>query len=391
MSFPVSSTMPSRTRTFTRRFVPIGTPSPDFQGPHSLEYLNSQSNWVVYPGTKRPNLTVQNPHLQTHAFVEKAWVTPGYFQTSSLNAFHCAYATTNPFYFVYPSQENEALARFNGKVRKGSASLGVTMASWRQSREMITSRCKTAADVLSDAYKDLSRSPARRKRLARSEREPLANEVLEGEFGWKPLIQDIRAALTTVCQDGIPPQWVVGRAKRKIYERAYDANALIWTTYQGESLVTVAASVSISNPNLWLLNRMGLINPFVVLWDLIPWSFLVNMFVNVNQMISSVTDEVGLTIGNRSTTYSCDLTREQQRYGPPGFSTTWPPTQGSSLAGKLVSESRVRFNNRSRTVGSFPQPQWQVKVPELNWELAAIASSLLLQKVQRLNNLVKGF
>jgi hypothetical protein len=375
--------MPSKYRQFERLFVPSGTPAGD-TGVFRKEYYLNSSNWEYYPGTKRPDLRKQNPHDFASNFVEDAWVTPGYFFGEEV-AFHPTYALGSQVVFYWPSQVNEALARFNGRVRKGSASMGVTLASWKQSRDMIVKRSKDAGRALDGAYKSLKNSPSRRRQLRRS-REPLANEVLEVEFGWKPLAQDFRAALTTVCQDGIPPQYVRGVAQRDGLLWSYQGSDVL-ETRTGSSRVTVAASVSISNPNLWLLNRLGLINPITVIWDLVPWSFLVNMFVNVNQMVSSITDEVGLDITDKSTTYSSNQILESFRYGPGNFI----DLHGRSLRGLLVGQSRVKERGRFREVGSFPAPSWVVKVPDLNWELAVIATSLLLQKAQRLNNLIKGF
>lgn len=377
--------MPTKYRQFQRKFVPQGTPANQLSRDFILENYLSDSRWVVYPGTKRPDLTVQNAFELNRGFVQRAWVTPGIF-LSSENAFHSTYAETAPVFFITAEQENQAIARFNGKLRKGSASLGVTLASWRQSRDMIVKRSHDVIDVLDDAYKDLKGSPSRRRRLRREKREPLANEVLEHQFGWKPLFNDFEAALTTVCQDGIPPQWVRAAVKGDVTRSLWSQNSLTRTLWRGTNNVTLAACVRIDNPNLWLLNRMGLINPATVIWDLIPWSFVVNMFVNVNQMISSVTDEVGLQVQDRSTTYSCDLTREEVRLGPAGFT----DLHGRDLKDLPVGYSLVKFDHKRRITGSHPKPTWQVKVPNLDWNLAVIATSLLLQKATRLNNLVRG-
>lgn len=374
--------MPSRTTHVDRLFVPQGTPQGDI-GIFRKEYLHNVSNWEYYPGTKKPNLTRQNAHAFLHNFCHEGWVTPGMFLGSE-TAFHPTYAPEENVGIITPSQMNEALARFNGRIRKGSASLGVTLASWKQSREMIVKRCQDTGKVLDGAYRSLKGSPSRRRKVSRK-RDPLANEVLEGEFGWKPLAQDLTAALTTVCQDGIPPQWCKGRAKRSIHKVVLK-NETLFETLMGESLVTVSGCVSISNPNLWLLNRLGLINPATVIWDLIPWSFVVNMFVNVNQMISSITDRVGLDITEQSTTRSSNLILESLRFGPAGFT----DLHERDLKGLLVGKAKSTCKFRDRAVGDFPNPQWEVKVPELNWELAVIASSLLLQKAQRLNSLIRG-
>lgn len=277
----------------------------------------------------------------------------------------------------FTPSDNQAYSRFWGKVRKGSASMGVTLASWRQSRSMITTRSRKLATDLEDAFSRLKGDKARLTKLRRrsEDKEILADDVLEFEFGWKPLFEDLHSALFTVCKDGIPPNWVTGRGvstqvltqdwSTSLQADITKVNARLTTTY--------GAKVSITNPNLWLLNRMGLINPATVIWDLIPWSFVVNMFLNVNTMINSVTNEVGLDVTDYSITRSRLILYEKVKVGK---------TNGAYCANNALGRTK------DRTLGTPLLPKWQVKVPELNWELAVIAASLVVQKFKKINKLL---
>lgn len=293
----------------------------------------------------------------------------------------------NPFFDEDPfwlALEQTALSRFNGRLKTGAASLGVTLASWRQSREMITRRLMQADIPLKAAEMQFRRASKKELRSIRRSLTPdsLASKVLEVEFGWRPLFSDIHAATSTVCKDGIPPAFIVGRARSPVSGKTVVTASPPWVPqsivrWQGTGLVTVAASVAISNPNLWLANRLGLINPLVVAWDLVPWSFLVNMFVNVNQVLESFTAHVGLTIANKSTTRSSSAVRTAL-VGPTSSGFVYKG-QSSSLTGE---------RSRRRLAGSMPTRSFTVKVPELNWELALIASSLVVQRITRINKLL---
>lgn len=274
-----------------------------------------------------------------------------------------------PADFSWSALENEAYAKFQGKLRKGSASLGVTAASWRQSRDMIVNRTNKFRKTLDSSIARLEGNFGALQRL-RKEREPLAGQILETEFGWIPLCQDLKAALTTVC-DAVPDEWMTSRASCVVYE--YQSSSSVRLAWDGKCKLTYNAKVAIENPNLWLLNRLGLINPGVVAWDLVPWSFVVNMFVNVNTMISSITDEVGLSISGQNITRSSHLGRETLRTSP------W------------LDRTFTRVNKRAknREFGSSLQPSLTVKLPNLDWNLAVIASALVVQRIQKLNRLIR--
>lgn len=298
----------------------------------------------------------------------------GTWVVTSGAAFH---GITDPRY-GWQQTDNQAYSKFWGKVRKGSASMGVTLASWKQSRDMIVTRSRKTSVNLEDAYRKLKGDKKKLSELRRrrEDKELLADDVLETQFGWKPLFEDMHSALFTVCKDGIPPEWMTSRGKsnqRWIENFSTDfqtdrtvCNARVSTTY--------SAKVQISNPNLWLLNRMGLINPATVAWDLIPWSFVVNMFLNVNTMINSVTNEVGLNVSDYSITRSSLVYYEKEKISKADIG--------------AVCRNNALGRWKSRTLGTPLLPNWQVTVPELNWGLAVTAASLVVQKFKKINNLL---
>ena len=267
-----------------------------------------------------------------------------------------------------------ALAKFNGKLRKGSANLGITIAQWGQANRMITHRLSQAAGLLGVRLKSLEKA----KRTPRGYTEQsLASNVLEVEFGWKPLYEDLHAAMYSVCQDGIPPTYLVGRHKEAINKAGVPVTLPRgWKqdSFLGSLQTSVCADVAITNPNLWLLSRLGLINPIGVLWDAMPWSFLAGAFVNVNAMINSLSNEVGLSITNKSVTE--------------GEQILWTHREHNSTDGSGV-YTQVHRKRKARTLGSLPAQAWQVRVPELDFEKALILSSLVVQRATRISAILR--
>lgn len=270
---------------------------------------------------------------------------------------------------------NNALAKFTGKVRKHNASLGVTLGSMHQSKQMLIDRTHKIASVLD---KEVARAERRKRKLTRREAiQARAGDILEVEFGWMPAVMDVRDALGALARSP-PDGWMTARSKGK-HTRTYVETAPLYsdfrrTTWEGDLSASVSGLVRVSNPNEFLLSRLGLLSLPGVAWDLIPWSYVVNMFTNMNQMVNSFTDFVGVEMLSSCHTRTSSVTRTDYKAGD-----RWGGTPGSAMT--VVHEKR-----RDRDLG-LPSPKFELRLPELNLELAVIASSLILQRINKLNRL----
>lgn len=266
---------------------------------------------------------------------------------------------------------NNAYAAFRGKLYKGNASLGVSLGSYKQSREMIQNRSRQIGNMMDE----FSGRVEFRKRW--TERQSFASAYLEFVFGWVPLLVDLHSAATTVIQQAdVTTSGITGRGNSAGSESDDTANSQWRRNYTAHT--TVNCLVRVSNPNLWLAERAGLLNPAAVAWDLVPWSFVVNMFVNTGALVNSITDFQGLRFDNMSVTTTV-------RGGGGAVSNNGYPV-GHPF--RTDSSKGWKFTLKSRTVGSIPRPEVQMKLPKLDWSLAAIAVSLLVQKVRRLDRLL---
>jgi len=310
---------------------------------------------------------------------------------------------------------NKALSRFTSKLKSGNSALGVTLASSRQSLEMIVERTNriaerielctasalhmskrdmrrrfrkglTAEQVFSLPYSD--RMNAIRDRASGNKTRKLdlrrgSSDYLEYIFGWVPLVNDIQGAFGVLGQVFPDPRFIKGTATS--YNP--DTTSTVGPAYAYDRIVsnvhyrrvTVSGQAIVTNENLWLANRLGLLNLPGVAWDLIPWSFVVNMFTNMGQMVNSLTDFVGVDITQSSETRSGITTRTDSCFAgkvvPPQY-----PTSGSATS--------VVYQIKKERVLGLPRPKFQFRSPDLDAGLAAIAISLLLQKTAKLNKLI---
>lgn len=275
---------------------------------------------------------------------------------------------------VWDSVYNAAYSRFRGKLYKGGASLGVTLAGIRQSRDMIAARMEKLARASTDLVGRTSRNPRVYKDWNDVSR-ARASDILEGEFGWLPLVQDVHSFLTTAIDTPASP---FIRASQHVpvagTSRYKDGSNRFTASVYGKVRCTIAAQAVISNPNLWLANRLGLINPATVVWDLVPWSFVVNMFANINGILNSYTDFMGLDLRD------LNVTR--------GYTLVWDNHVTRDADPRYLNQ-QVVIRRTSRSVGgSLPRPSLQFQLPKGNWELALIAGALGVQNMSKISRLM---
>lgn len=276
----------------------------------------------------------------------------------------------------------QSYGKLRGKLYKGSAALGVTMASWKQSREMVVARYNQmtlqATRFEERARRVLITGKSRGKRKTHQVNlKNLGSQYLEMVFGWKPLLADIHAAATTVVHTKPQVFWI-GATARGILSHEYrnspskDRGNFDVYTYSGEVRHTRKARVTIKNENLWLRERAGLNNPGAVAWDLVPWSWVVNMFVNTSTLVNSITDFAGLKFDQA-------VTVEASRID--AHTVHARTSVNDSFGGKTSWERDLK---RQTLGGVTTPPQLSFRVPDVNWELAGIAASLFAQKFRAL-------
>lgn len=132
-----------------------------------------------------------------------------------------------------------------------------------------------------------------------------AGNWLAFHFGWEPTVKDIYTSLQ-ILQDPneVKTFTCTGKGTKSFDFDKRPSLSLGGLTHlpKGRVSVRLGAEVTVNNPNFSLLTKLGLVNPLGVVWELIPFSFLVDWFANVSQFLESFTDFVGYTLTNKYTT-----------------------------------------------------------------------------------------
>lgn len=281
--------------------------------------------------------------------------------------------------------QNATYSKFFSLVKSDKAGLGIGLLEAGKSFRMITDRVNKVSRMLSDKESTLwAHRRIIRRRLGKtptSWRDVLqarASDILEGEFGWAPLISDSIATMR-ILANGVPySPWIRASRKQRINSSTLWVDNTYYKTsesWEGSARCTYAAKVTVSNPNLWLLNQLGLINPVTTALDKVPWSWVLSMFLNFNQVLNSFTDDIGVTITDLSVTRTREVTHVQQCLGVRFY---YNPLQ--------TDLTRTVLYEKYRTVGgAIPRPTLNLHWPKADWNLALIASAVMLQRVNSLN------
>lgn len=285
--------------------------------------------------------------------------------------------------------DNIVLSKMSNKLKTEKANLGLTAYTWRQSTEMITRRFGEVTNLFKKSERKLRSDPKFKRRAQKWDKETTsANTILEVEFGWKSLVEDLKAAYKVLGTD-IPDGNFVARHRTPLRsERRMDTpyppeNRDRWSEFDGIAKCSYAMRAEVTNHNLWLANQLGLINLPGIAWDAVPWSFLVNMFGNFNQIINSVTDRVGLNVTNENVTRTV-----RGKYHEMLSYNRYVSDTGLYASEKTRDFVYVNYTTKFRTLGTRPAMTLQYKLPNLNLELCFIAGGLMVQQIARVTRLI---
>jgi len=151
----------------------------------------------------------------------------------------------------------------------------------------------------------------------------LSSKWLELQFAWGPLLQDIEGLIKIAPHVASAKQMprVTGR---QVMIRNFDDQIDVrdtgtapygpflrsTTTSKSQTTVVCRTDWTVGNPDLYMLSMLGLVNPLEVVWDKIPFSFVIDWFIPVGTWISAMTADTGLNYlgGSITTASDCEVT-----------------------------------------------------------------------------------
>lgn len=277
--------------------------------------------------------------------------------------------------------KNRAYEKFIEKVHKERAEIGTATVEARKSLDMIADRCAWLARsyklLRKGRFRDFSRSlgvkPLPKHRETRWSRpQDAAGLWLEYWMGWAPTVADIHNAVKVVMIDRYPediPVRAGSSTSVTLTQKINDTLGYDNSYITGKVSCHITADVRVTNPNLAMAGELGLLNPLSIAWQTIPFSFLVDWFGNIGQVLSSFSDLVGYEVKHASHTFSGKL--EMVRQGIIN-------AENSPTDATLYCQCSATSSPMVRIMG-LPSPVLQFRFPEqLSITRAATSISLLV-------------
>lgn len=213
------------------------------------------------------------------------------------------YIPHDPRSYVYglntPYDVNGALIRLFDKLDEYKVNMAVFFAERQKTLDMVANKL----EKVFRAYRDVKRGNPRRaaRRLGIKSHNPrskqAAGQWLELQYGWRPLIGDVHSMLN--LQGAGIPTGVFGVAVEQ-FELDVNRQDLYWFTgkYTGHTVAKVGCDVAVSDPASAFANRIGLINPATVVWELVPFSFVIDWALPIGDHLDRLTTMAGLSFSN---------------------------------------------------------------------------------------------
>lgn len=245
---------------------------------------------------------------------------------------------------------NEVIARCMNRIGSQKAELGATLAEARKTIDMIAGSSITLLSAYRAArrgnwrqvLKLLGSPPGRKNRFG-----GIPNRWLEYQYGWRPLMGDIHGTYQVFQELMRPDPPLLLHAKSVKSKRSSgsshdDTYDIVWQ-FNERHICRVDAFIEQSR--LRTASQLGLIDPLSIGWELVPFSFLLDWFMPVGNVLSAISASAGLQFKSGSVTFSGEGYSTCSRYGYiPGLGVVDAP--GSVEVG--------RFDMYRYPLGDFP-------------------------------------
>lgn len=298
--------------------------------------------------------------------------------------------TSRLFYVEWPSAAhssaavNNALRAIIAQANAGiSANIAQDLAQFGQTRRLVAQNATRIAQSISAlrrgdirrASSALSGQPLKRGRGNESRRKvptskQLAENWLELQYGWKPLLNDIHDSLEATRRylaKGPPVKTVRARSSIRTIARPSVRPVIVGDSSPSVGLreisshttATYGLTYKMDNDLLNFYSQIGFTSPVSLAWEVLPYSFVVDWFLPLGPYFDAMSAFKGLTfVRGYLTRFTRQVQTAQIYYTGfyPGFAGNETHTMRGSYSKKEIVWDRQVLNG-------FPYPTLSLKDP----------------------------
>lgn len=202
----------------------------------------------------------------------------------------------------------------------------------------------------------------------------IASGWLQYYYGWKPLISDIYGGMKLLNENLGNNERIIRskKVKSETFEaKGFDNDQFYDADFSFSARYKVSIDYKISSAALHGLDLVGLSNPMQLAWQLMPFSFVIDWFLPVGNVLGGLSGKLGLDFVTGYKTLVEEGTRRSYRndYG-------WPSNQTKMDRGLL----EIGFKRMQRTpIYTFPMPEMHIRRNPFSTERMTSALALFRQ------------
>lgn len=277
-----------------------------------------------------------------------------------VGSFYGADRDENSLYMA--NLENEVLSKLLQKASESPIDVGVFMG---ELPETLTAIHESVQRILR-GYKAVRKGDFKAARkafgnYAKDLPSNLSSEWLGWSLGWKPLLSDIYGAIEYLQSEPVRERELVRIEHKKIVNVTLTSDSAYDYVGTPEKGVKAAAYYRVEDRFYVTLNKLGLLNPLAVAWELLPASFVIDYLIPVGSFLDQLTSPIGLdyAYGYKTRWTRGDNLLVRRKNGFPsslysnGEKAGWKVSFGQHTRSNLVDWPRPR--TYIRTTGNFNQ------------------------------------
>lgn len=175
---------------------------------------------------------------------------------------------------------------------------------------------------------------------------------LELQYGWLPLLGDIYSLGTNMFRDPTLNVRLTRFYNDSTNIKGKSGYSTITGRFDQRCRVTMSTDLRIRSDAITTLDNLGVLNPTMVMWEAVPWSFVLDWALPVGDWLASLTALKGVDLFNTGTTYKYDLECTS------GTAIRIPSPFGA-LVGSATSWRKKSFKNRVAGLPARPLPSFK--------------------------------